>query len=138
MNERMFAGKHVSNTTSEERYFYTWLKLGRKLGKIFYQTCLTKGPVFHFLKNEVSTPFTGMEDIPSLRLKRCAENYVKEITNILKRFTDFDEYGPVYDHADDNAEISNADIQTWECAVLKSFTYLVKNEFEISVDGEGD
>ena len=55
-----------------------------------------------------------------------------------ERFPDFDEYGPVYDHADDNPEISNADIQTWECVLLKSFTYLVKNEFEISVDGEGD
>ena len=73
-----------------------------------------------------------------MRVPGTAEAYEKDILAIMQKFTEFDEYGPVYSHADDDPNLSHAEIERWEAAVLKSFSYLVKKEFEISVDADGE
>ena len=130
LNQKVFAGKNCSNSTDEERKFYFWLNLGREIGGKFRRECIHRGWIPLFLRNEILIPFSGSKEIPAMRVHGTAEAYEKDILAIMQKFTEFDEYGPVYSHADDDPNLSHAEIQRREAAVLKSFSYVVKKEFD--------
>ena len=111
--------------------------MGKETGARFYRECLHRGYIPLFLKNEILVPLEGCQEIPAMRVPGKADEYQKDILNIMQKFNEFDECGPIYSHGDDSENLSHSEIERWEAAVLKSFSYLVQQEFETSVQPQG-